>query len=77
MSEYPKLRRLAAVSDKDMQPFGNQTGVLRDEARGLLAERDEAVALWREWLNATADNPAIDFEERVEAFLMRAGGGDE
>ena len=81
MNKYPKLRDLSewaclAYSEHMVLP-AKTIYLLAGEARRLLAERAEAVALWREWLNATADNPAIDFEERVEAFLMRAGGGDE
>ena len=78
MSKYSKLRRLATVSDKDMLPFGKQTDVLRDEARALLAERDEAVALWREWIKGiNYPEGEEDFNDRIKAFLARAGGGDE
>ena len=82
MRKYPKLHDLSewaclAYSEHMVLP-AKTIYLLAGEARRLLAERDKAVALWREWLNGiNYPEGEEDFNDRVEAFIVRAGGGDE
>ena len=65
MNKYPNLDALLL----------GWKGPAANELRALFAERDEAVALWREWISGI-DYPEgeEDFNNRIETFLMRAGG---
>jgi len=81
MDKYPKLRRLAAVSDKDLQPFGDQTDILRDEAQALLSERDRAVELLydlsaaiAEWRPAYPAEQIEEYEIKIDKFLHELEG---
>ena len=82
MNKYSKLRAFSewaclTYSEHMILPAKTLYS-LAGEARRLLAKHDEAVALWREWIKGINYPEGEEgFNDRIKAFLARAGGGDE
>lgn len=77
MTDTDKLKRLAEAAS-----FGSQRYVISDgiaaNILALIAERDEAVALLREWDRVGIDGTGgSNLEDSTEAFLARIDGNHQ